>query len=165
MKAIINGKEYEVTLPKDGSNATINGKEVKLDWYSPAKGMYHFLFHSKSYNAEVVEYDENKKSVIVKINNRRIAAQLKDESDELLEKLGIVSSIHKTETIKAPMPGLVLQVMVKVGDTVQKSDGLLVLEAMKMENLLKPPSNGVIKAIHVTKGMKVEKNQVLMEID
>ena len=60
------------------------------------------------------------------------------------------------------MPGLVIEARVKVGDVVKKGGAVIVLEAMKMENILKSPSDGVVKKITVEKGAVVEKNQVLV---
>jgi biotin carboxyl carrier protein len=72
------------------------------------------------------------------------------------------NSTGKINDIKAPMPGMVLQVMVENGQAIKKGDAIVVLEAMKMENILKSPSDGTIKNILVVKGDKVEKNQVLI---
>ena len=69
----------------------------------------------------------------------------------------------KVNQIKAPMPGMVLNVLVNEGTEVKKGDVLLVLEAMKMENMLKSPTDGVIKKIAVQKGNAVEKNQLLIQ--
>jgi biotin carboxyl carrier protein len=66
-------------------------------------------------------------------------------------------------TIKAPMPGLIIDLKVKEGDAVKQNDPLIVLEAMKMENIIKSPGDGVVKSVKVTKGVSVEKNQVLIE--
>jgi len=63
------------------------------------------------------------------------------------------------------MPGLVLGIHVKEGDVVNKGDGLLVLEAMKMENLIKAQTPGRVKKIHIQKGAKVEKNQPMIEME
>jgi biotin carboxyl carrier protein len=60
------------------------------------------------------------------------------------------------------MPGLVLKVLVKDGDVIKKGDNLLVLEAMKMENSIKAPADATIKAVKITAGDKVEKNQVMI---
>jgi len=60
------------------------------------------------------------------------------------------------------MPGLILGISVTIGDTVSKGDTLLILEAMKMENSIKSPTDGVIKNIAVKKGETVEKNQVIL---
>ena len=68
----------------------------------------------------------------------------------------------KVNEIKAPMPGLVLDIRVAEGDEVKKGDSILVLEAMKMENIIKSPTDGIIKKINVKKGIAVEKNQVLI---
>jgi biotin carboxyl carrier protein len=68
----------------------------------------------------------------------------------------------KVLELKAPMPGLVLNIVVKEGDSISKGDALLVLEAMKMENNIKSPTDGIIKKIHAVKGNAVEKNQLLI---
>jgi biotin carboxyl carrier protein len=69
----------------------------------------------------------------------------------------------KVNEVKAPMPGMVLKILVKDGDEVKKGDPLLVLEAMKMENILKSPTDGVIKKIAAVTGVAVEKNQLLIQ--
>jgi biotin carboxyl carrier protein len=68
----------------------------------------------------------------------------------------------KISDMKAPMPGLVLQVLVNAGDTVNKGDKILVLEAMKMENTIKSPTDGIVNGVLVSQGMAVDKNQVLI---
>jgi biotin carboxyl carrier protein len=82
----------------------------------------------------------------------------------LLHSLGLDSlASKKVNDIKAPMPGMVLNILVTEGQEVKKGDGLIVLEAMKMENILKSPTDGVIKKIAITKGVAVEKNQLLIQ--
>jgi biotin carboxyl carrier protein len=71
----------------------------------------------------------------------------------------------KVSEIKAPMPGLVLKVFVSNGDEVKKGDNLFILEAMKMENIIKSPSDVSIKNIKIVPGDKVEKGQVLMQFN
>jgi biotin carboxyl carrier protein len=71
----------------------------------------------------------------------------------------------KVNNLKAPMPGLVLRMNVKVGDTVKKGDALLVLEAMKMENVIKAAGDGVVKKITATEKTAVEKGAVLIEFE
>src|SRR5690606_3417991 len=96
--------------------------------------------------------------------NRSYTVQLRDKFDLLLEKMGMNNGQSgKINTIKAPMPGLIVDVRVKEGDTVKANDPLLILEAMKMENMIKPPGDAVVKSIKVRKGDNVEKNQVLIE--
>ena len=80
-----------------------------------------------------------------------------------IKSLGIDAGAEKKiNDIKAPMPGLVLKVLVKDGDVIKKGDNLLVLEAMKMENSIKAPADATIKAVKITAGDKVEKNQVMI---
>jgi biotin carboxyl carrier protein len=166
MKAYVNNKEYNVTEKGiEPLTFEVNGKQVIIDAYTPRKGAMHILYGSQSYNAELVSYNEEEKIITIKVNNSRYDIKLKDETDDLLEKLGIGKLAHKLQQIKAPMPGLVLDVKVKPGDTVNKGDSLLILEAMKMENIIKATGPAVIKKINVSKGTAVEKNQVLIEME
>ena len=89
--------------------------------------------------------------------------KMTDQFDELLHQLGMDNLNTATiSEIKAPMPGLVLRILASVGQEVQKGGNLLVLEAMKMENIIKAPADVIIKSVKVNPGDKVEKNQVMM---
>ena len=88
---------------------------------------------------------------------------MKEQYDELLAELGVNGSDgSKISQVKAAMPGKVLEVNVKVGDKIEQGDNLLVLEAMKMENIIKSPQDGVIKSCEVKVGATVDKNQILI---
>jgi biotin carboxyl carrier protein len=166
MKAYVNNKEYTITEKAvEPLTFEVNGKSIVLDVYSPKKGSLHILYGSRSYNAELVSYNEDDKVITIKVNNSRYEIKLKDDTDALLEKLGIGKLVQKVQQIKAPMPGKVLEIKVKPGDTVNKGDGLLVLEAMKMENIIKATGPAVVKKINISKGVAVEKNQVLIEME
>lgn len=92
--------------------------------------------------------------------------EAKDQYDVLLEKMGIAGGASSKATkLKAPMPGKVLEIMVETGKTVAKGEGLLILEAMKMENMLKAEQDGIIKSVNVSVGDAVEKNNVLIEFE
>ena len=83
----------------------------------------------------------------------------------MVEKLGLATvAKQKFNEIKAPMPGMVLEIFVSNGQTVNKGDNLLILEAMKMENVLKAPDDGIIDEIKIVKGAIVEKNQILIKL-
>jgi biotin carboxyl carrier protein len=71
----------------------------------------------------------------------------------------------KVAELKAPMPGLVLKILVEQDQVVSKGENLLILEAMKMENMIKSPADGIIKRLLVTTGDKIEKNTVLIEFN
>ncbi|MCB0736760.1 MAG: acetyl-CoA carboxylase biotin carboxyl carrier protein subunit [Bacteroidetes bacterium] len=100
------------------------------------------------------------------LNGQKIATSLKSDFDLLLEKMGLDNMlVAKAEDIKAPMPGLVLDIMANAGAEVKKGDALIVLEAMKMENVIKAAVDGTVKSIDVEKGQAVEKNQVLISFE
>ena len=141
MKANVNNKEFLIkNHPSQPYKYEVNGKSVELDAYLNDHGVLCFLYNNKSYQAELISYNPNDKIAVIKLDNNRFEIKLKDDTDLLLEQLGISNKSNKVQSIKAPMPGLVLTVLVKEGDTVAKGDGLLILEAMKMENLIKAQS-------------------------
>ena len=80
-----------------------------------------------------------------------------------MQTLGANRSAQKAGDLKAPMPGLVLSVLVKPGDRVKRNDPVLVLEAMRMENLSRAPADAEVKAVLAEKGRPVEKGQPLIQ--
>ena len=98
----------------------------------------------------MVSVDRLEKTCVLKVNNNEIIVSVEDRFDLLLDKLGMDSgTTQKMNDLLAPMPGLVLEIYVEVGDPIKKGDGLIVLEAMKMENIIKSSTDGVVKAIEV----------------
>lgn len=164
LKVKVNNKKIEHTIVLDSqTSGTIDDKAFAWDVIEVKKGSFHVIKDYKSYNVEVIKEDETEKSFLVSINGNKYQLNVKDRFDELLISLGFDDlSAKKINEIKAPMPGLVLEVRVAEGDTVKKGDPILVLEAMKMENSIKSPTDGIVKKIHVKKGVAVEKNQVLI---
>lgn len=154
-KAIVNDTfEYEELMP-DLLNAVASGESK-----------FHILNGTRSFHAEVLETDFAHKRVVVKVNGSTYNVQLQDSYDQLVNRLGLSAKIvHRVKDIKAPMPGLVLKVMVEPGQAVQPGDPVLILEAMKMENILKSPGEGRIRKVNVVQGAPVEKGQVLVEIE
>lgn len=122
--------------------------------------------NGKKYFARLLDLDVPNKKVTLKIDGDRFEIELKDEYDNLLHSLGMdAASTKKVNELKAPMPGVVVDVVVNVGDRVVKDDPLVVLEAMKMENMLKSPADGIISSINIEKGETVEKNKVLVNFE
>ena len=161
-KAIVNDKIFEIESGEAGF--VVNGETQAWDLVKIADGYFHILYRNKSYRAEVIRTDSETKTFTFKINGRNYSVTLKDKFDLLLEKMGMNNTAgSKVNTIKAPMPGLIIDLKIQIGDTVKQGDALLILEAMKMENILKSPGEGIVKSVKVKKGDSVEKGQVLVE--
>jgi len=126
---------------------------------------YHLLHEGHSYRCELESLNLPNKRLTVRVNGQRFELSIEDEIDALVRELGLeVVDSSATKDVHAPMPGLVLDVLVKAGETVNAGDRLLVLEAMKMENSLTAEGEGTITTVHVTKGDAVDKRQLLIEI-
>ncbi len=161
-KAIVNSKSFEVEQQSD--DFIVNGEMFQWDLSKISDGYFHILHQQKSYRAEVVKVESATKTCVIKINGRTYPVELKDKFDLLLEKMGMNSqAASKVNNVKAPMPGLIIDLKVKEGDAVKVNDVLLILEAMKMENIIKSPGEGIVKSVKVKKGDSVEKSQVLIE--
>lgn len=162
----INGKntlKTELDFNNTKVSGTLNGKAVEADILNVGNREYHLLLNNKSYNILLVKVDYAEKKLIVKVNGKKYTLDVKDKYDELLHNLGLDNiAAKKINDIKAPMPGMVLNILVGEGQQVKKGDSLLVLEAMKMENILKSPTDGTIKKVVAQKGTAVEKNQLLI---
>jgi len=161
-KATVNSSTFEIEAGEAGF--IVNGKPVAWDLQKISDGYFHIIHENKSYRAEITKTEPETKSVTIKINGRNYTVALKDKFDLLLEKMGMSnSSAAKVNSIKAPMPGLIIDLKINAGDEVKQGDPLLILEAMKMENILKSPGAGTVKTVKVKKGDRVEKGQVLIE--
>ncbi|TNJ42139.1 acetyl-CoA carboxylase biotin carboxyl carrier protein subunit [Tamlana fucoidanivorans] len=137
-----------------------------LDPLKVSKNQYHILHEYKSFQTEILKSDFDKKCYHVKVDNNVYEVRIKNKLDELIDNMGFSSSHNKQiNTIKAPMPGLILDIKVSVGQVVNENDSLLILEAMKMENVIASPRSGVIKSVTVEIGNAVEKNQLLIEFE
>lgn len=163
MKVRVNEQhQFEVEVAE--KVLKVDGLELQIDSRDLSVTQKHVIYQNKSYNIELVERNEDGKEVVIKVNGTLYQVGIEDQYDELLKKLGMdTSSANKVLEIKAPMPGLVLNVMVTEGQEVNKGDSLLVLEAMKMENIIKSPTGGIVKKILIQKGDKVEKNEILLQ--
>jgi biotin carboxyl carrier protein len=143
---------------------TVNGKPMELDTLVIKDNLLHVLHQHTSYRVEIVSFSKEEKTASIKVNGHTYSIAIKDRFDDLLHQLGLDNQQSaKVAELKAPMPGLVLSVLVKEGDEIKKGDNLLVLEAMKMENIIKSPADVTIKSIKIKPSDKVEKNQVLIQ--
>lgn len=154
---------YHFAIESNNSSFLVNDETVILDRQLLNKNSTHVIYKDKSYTIEIVSVDSIEKTSVVKVNGTIYKVAVEDQFDQLLKQLGMDNlAATKIQQIKAPMPGLVLNILVSEGDEVKKGDSLLILEAMKMENMIKSPTDGVIKKISVKQGDKVEKNEGLI---
>ena len=157
-------EQSEYTIDINGDKLTLNGNAVNWDVNKISDNEYNIIKDNKSYNIEIVTTDE--KSYKMLINGNEYSIGIRNELDLLLDKMGISTAANTVENdLKAPMPGLVLDIKVEVGQEIKEGDPMIVLVAMKMENVLKSPADVVIKSINVEKDNNVEKNQVLVEFE
>jgi biotin carboxyl carrier protein len=163
LKVKVNNKNEHQIAFESPSNGTIDNKPFAWDLIEIKDGTFHVIKDAKSYTVDVIKADYAEKSFLVSVNGNKYQLGVKDRFGELLKSLGLDNmNASKVNEIKAPMPGLVLDVRVSEGEAVKKGDAIIVLEAMKMENIIKSPTDGIIKKISVKKGVAVEKNQVLI---
>ncbi|MFD0836568.1 acetyl-CoA carboxylase biotin carboxyl carrier protein subunit [Mariniflexile aquimaris] len=135
-----------------------------LDAIKISDSEYHILQQNKSYKAAITACDFNQKTYTVSVNKNTYTIKIQNDLDLLIENMGFSSAIEKhIDFIMAPMPGLILDVPIKINQDVKENDPLLILEAMKMENVITSPRNGRIKSILIKKGDAVIKNQILIE--
>jgi len=162
-----NQHAYRTAITKtDGTKVTgsLNDAPFEADILKVREDVYSIIRDGRSYEVELVKHIPEEKKLVVKVNNTSYTLDIKDKYDDLLHSLGLDSlATKKVNDIKAPMPGMVLNILVSEGQEVKKGDALIVLEAMKMENILKSPTDGVIKKIAINKGLAVEKNQLLIQ--
>lgn len=143
-----------------------NSDVEALDCIETSDHTFHILQDNKSVKASILKSDFNKKKYTVKVNSNTYDVHINNSLDQLIEALGFeIGSTKKVNDIKAPMPGLILEINVTEGQEVKEDDALLILEAMKMENVINSPRDGVIKSISVKQGETVDKNSLLIEFE
>lgn len=154
----VNGGQYEFEYTPADADA--------LDAVGEGENLFHVLADGRSHHVELLEADYAARTYVLRVNGVKYTVHIGDRYERLIRQLGLsVGGSQKQNTVKAPMPGLVLNVHVTPGQTVQKGDPLLILEAMKMENVIKAASDGTIKSVAVQKGAAVEKGHLLVEME
>ena len=159
-------KNFRVNVNQN-QNFEFNTDELKdLDLIPDGELKYHLLNKNKSFQAEIIQADFYKKEYTISLNSKTFHLKISDALDLMIEKMGYsFNGSKKLNDILAPMPGIIIGLEVKQGDMVREGDTVLILEAMKMENSIKCPKDGIIKSIFVEKGSAVEKNKLLIELE
>jgi len=160
--AKVNDKEYIIEIGQD-NKIRVNDEEYSIDFQRLAQGgMVSLLLNNRSLEAVVDEWDDHWE-VLAEGELYNVFVQ-DERAYRLAQARGTGLDMGHEAGIKAPMPGLIIRVLVEVGDTVERNEKLVILESMKMENELRAPREGVVTAVHVSAGNSVEKDQVLVVI-
>lgn len=178
--ATVNTQNYRIETDEEQRRITLDGTTHALDWRQLAPlaadakgnvgvgGHYSLLINGVSYDIfarRLVKSDEKESQTYeVLIGNRRFEVKVEDERAKLLAGLAKGGAASSAATIYAPMPGLVIDVPVEVGQSVNTGQPVLILEAMKMENDLNAPIAGTVKEVRVSKGQTVEQGAALVVI-
>ncbi len=156
----VEGKDYLIDVV-DGRCRLQDHASASVDEVSP--GVYSVILDGKSFRVVATRDGE---SYAVLCSGSAGQAHVETERSRLLRKFGAATgTITRKAEIHAPMPALVVKVEVAPGQPVRKGEGLVILEAMKMENELRAPHEGTVKKILVAKGSKVEKGELLLLLE
>lgn len=161
MQASINGKSYDIELvSKEGNyvQVKIDGEVIDLDVVMSETGFCSIIHNGKSYNSECVNTEGK---YIITANFRRYEVELQNPRKKYL-RTGKGADDDVQDSIKAPMPGKVVEVFVKAGDLVKRGDPLLVIEAMKMQSTYTASQDATVKSVEVGQGDAVLGNQLLI---
>lgn len=165
LKVFVKGRTFEVSVPDQGP-LLVDGKALNWDLKRMENGMYSVLIANRSHTVQLCSFEREEKCLTLKLDHETYRVSYRDDADLLLEKMGLEAVRSKAVSeLKAPMPGRIASIGVVKGQSVKRGDLLLVLEAMKMENAIKAPSDAVIKTIAVSTAQTVEKNQPLIQFE
>ena len=156
--------QKSLKVESQNQNVFVNGSLADYEIMKISDSSFKLIGRKSIYDVDIIE--NNGKEMTLSINNSIVNINVADHIDQILEKLGMDNIQNNVvKEVKAPMPGSILDILVKVGDLVQTNDQLFVLEAMKMENVIKSPGEGIVNKIHVSTKENVEKNQVLISFE
>ena len=159
----LGNAQYRVE--EEGGNVSVNGKPVDVSFMKLSQDGLLLSFGNRHFEVFRSGLNETNSHHSLNVNGREISVHVEDERDALLKRFETdgATKLHAS-VIKAPMPGKISRILVSQGELVEAGQGVLILEAMKMENEIKTSTAGIVKAVHVQQSNAVEKGAVLIEI-
>jgi len=155
---IVKANEFEFSFTKEEIEA------ADLVQKSPVE--FNLLKDHRSVNAKLTGAGRDAKKLTIDVEGESYKIEIREELDQVLDKMGFGLMTNKQiKEIKAPMPGLVLEIAVIEGQEVREGEKIVILAAMKMENSIVIQTHATIKKILVSAGQAVEKGQVLVELE
>jgi len=164
MKKVKVSDKHEFLTDKKMDYYLVNNKKEKFDIEKIEMSSLHIIHDNKPYQVDLSAYDLSEGKMVIIVNGKKYNVIVADENETLYRKIGSIKKDIPGETfLKAPMPGMIVEVKVVEGQVVEKDDTLIVLKAMKMENVLKSPISGTINKIMVVENQKIEKDTALIQ--
>lgn len=156
---------YSITIDTEKFNLDRNDVG-SLDIISIGDSQYHLLRDNQSHIIQVLDIDLPNKSITLVVNGNPYTLKIADQFDQIVDRMGMrATQTHQINEVRAPMPGLVLEVLATVGQEVDKGTPLIVLSAMKMENIITSPGAGTVKNIRTEVNKAVEKGELIIEME
>jgi len=160
----LRDRTYAVDL--NGATVSVDGERLEAHWAQiPGTPLIHLLLGKESWTVACQPLDDAGRRWAMGAVGERLELDVQDDRSKQIEALtGQSRRPPASGVIRAPMPGLVVRVEVTIGQAVEAGAGLVVVEAMKMENELRAPQRGVVQQIHVSAGERVEKGMPLVTL-
>ena len=159
----VDGREFEVVV--DGERVSVDGREFEAHLGTiPGTPLRHLLLGDQSLTL-AIEPGGRGKWHLARHGERREVEVVDERTRHIRSLTGQGTQARGPAQLRAPMPGLVARVLVEPGQRVEAGAGVVVLEAMKMENELRAAQGGVVRSLTVRPGQAVEKGQVLVQFD
>ena len=160
----VNGRRLDIEI-RDGE-AIVDGVKYSVSMQSVAGTPVRIVGVNDAVHRVVLRERVARGRYRMWLDGHRYDAEALDSRARAIRDLqASVAKPSGPTPLRAPMPGLIVQLRVKVGDTVTAGAGLVVMEAMKMENELRTVAAGKVRAVHVTVGSAVEKGALLVELE
>ncbi len=160
------GRECRLDVRRDAEGLQVRldeNREFRVDCLQVDAGLYSLLIQGRSHEIDILEMED---ALVVLVDGQPFRVQIQDERERRL-RAGVGRGEAKVgkRVVTAPMPGKVVKLLVRPGDAVRAGDGVIVVEAMKMENELKAPAAGTVKEIRVEEGKAVGGGDILVVIE
>lgn len=155
------------TIHVDQQDFTLSTGDLSaLDIHQATATDFHLLKDNKAFKVKLIAENMLKKTMTISVNGNLYAIKIEDTYDMMVKKMGLLEKVEAlSNNIKAPMPGFIVDILVKAGDTIEDGTPLFVLSAMKMENVILSDGKGVVKTIEVKKEETVVKGQLIIEME
>ena len=157
----IDGREFEVKIGLDG--VCVDGQELQVSLESSGATTARSLLVGSQAHKILADRGANGEWSL-HLDGLLLKAEVVDGRTRAIRDMSHATVVQGPEPVVAPMPGMVVKVEVKEGDRVESGQGVIIVEAMKMENEVRAHSSGLVTSIHAKKGEAVEKGQILVDL-